>query len=219
MDYLVNLIELKSCIGSGCLMQMTAALIFAGYLIAGQTAPAGSQNISQGQGSSNQPSSVAATTTPEKAPLLPPALPDRSVPQVPAQAPAPRVPSWAKASLAWRQKALKLSNEKFKSASDQKTDSPLLRTYDAIYPDMLMALNSACSECGFRVDSLNSNAGEVLAISQDGQIKLVFSVWEQAEGKCWIYAGIEKGNTAAAAKNATSILDTVFNTNSKRGRI
>jgi hypothetical protein len=152
--------------------------------------------------------------------LLPPELPNRSnLPQIPAQEAVPRSAGKVKASLAWRQRALKLSVEKFKSSSDQKTESPLLRSYEAIYPDVLMALSSSCSDCGFHVDSLNSSAGEILSSSQDGQIKLVFSVWEQAEGKCWIYACSEKGNSATATKSALGILDTVFNTISKRGRI
>ena len=218
MVHFFNLRELKTSAAKREFV-LVAALIFTGYLCSAQSAArcqGGTALQPSGRGDNEQLEDMPVT----KPALMPPELPNRSnLPQVPAQAAVIGSVGKAKASLAWRQKALKLSAEKFKSSSDQKSESPLLRSYDAIYSDVIMALSSSCSDCGFRVDKLNSNAGEILASSQDGQIRLVFSVWEQAEGKCWIYACAEKGNSAMATKNAISILDTVFNTISKRGRI
>lgn len=211
-----NLTEKNSSARNGFNV-LLPCFIFLVYLFCAQPLASSAENETVEQPSQTVPSSVAPAQKPL---LLPPDPPDRTrLPQVLAQPSVPASLVRAKAALSWRQKTLKLSSEKFKSGAEQKTANPLLRSFDAIYPDILMALNSSCSDCGFHVDSLNSSAGEILASNQDAQIKLVFSVWEQPLGKCWIYSGVEKGNSTVASKAASTILDTVFNTISKRGRI
>ncbi|MBX9687396.1 MAG: hypothetical protein K2X27_11885 [Candidatus Obscuribacterales bacterium] len=152
---------------------------------------------------------------------LAPALPDRSLRPAPAAVPLPTFNSisGAKASLAWRQKALKLSLEKFKDAEEAAAASAMLRYYAASFTDTLMALAASCAALNFKVLSINSNAGELLAESSDGGSRLIFSVWEQVEGKTWINAGIDRGPGASTSKAAAMILDTTAGTISKRGRI
>ncbi len=156
---------------------------------------------------------------PKTADPIPPNLPERTLPAPPAVPIAPpgsTKPS--KPSLAWRQKATRLSLDKFKSGN-AATTSPFLRSFDSSYSDCLMALAASCASNGFKVEYINSNAGEILASSFEGQNRLVFVVWEQVDGKTYINAAIDRGNASSLSKSAGIILDTATGTISKRGRI
>lgn len=164
----------------------------------------------------NNNQSISKTKDPQ-----PPALPQRQVPAPPAVPICPSNQIQApKASLSWRQKTLNLSMDKYKNiAADSTKTNQLLRLYQANYSDILIALASSCTDCGFKVDFLNSSAGELLASSADGKLRLVFSFWEQSEGKTCINAGVDQGNKIQGSKATGAILDSISNCISKRGRI
>jgi hypothetical protein len=184
----------------------------------GQSRPVDPNDISQSS-VSDKPSSSDDQVIPKTQDPLPPVLPERVVPAPPV-IPGPSLSTSVpyKASLAWRQKAARISQDKQKLMS-AGTQSALLRSFDSSYSDCLMALAGACANNGFKVEYINSNAGEILASSADGQQRLVFVVWEKQEGKTWVNAAIDKGGTASMTKTATSILDSTATTISKRGRI
>ena len=114
---------------------------------------------------------------------------------------------------------MKLAQDKYKAGGPDTASNSMLRAYGATYSDSLMALASSCAIAGFKVESINSNAGELLAVNKETNAQIVFSIWEQTAGKTWISAGSNRGSSAANTKNAILILDTTGNTIGKRGRI
>ena len=91
------------------------------------------------------------------------------------------------------------------------------------YADGLSALVNACASKGFRVNSLNSTAGEISAVQvSDPNSKLVFGIWEKPAGKTWVKAGIDRGDAKLLSKSASQILDAASATilpNATKGRI
>ncbi len=114
---------------------------------------------------------------------------------------------------------MKLAQDKYKPGGPDNASNTMLRAFSASYSDTLMALASSCTIAGFKVESINSNAGELLAVNKETNAQIVFSIWEQTDGKTWISAGINRGSSAVNSKNAIMILDTTGNTIGKRGRI
>lgn len=161
---------------------------------------------------------TAITDAVQNVQVQPPQVPERSLPKAVSSNPATVNPllGQLKPSLSWRQKASRLAAAKFKTAL---SEGPLLRSFAANYSDTLMALVASCANLSFQVQSLNSNAGEILASSPDNQIRLIFAVWEQPAGKTWVAAGIDKGPFQAASKIVNQVFGTTGSTVSRRGRI
>jgi hypothetical protein len=159
---------------------------------------------------------ASSTKSPDPSPPL---LKERNRPALPV-VPVPSANSFAQAkpALAWRQKLLKVSLEKYKSPAVDNTADSLKRCYAANYTQTMAALSAACAAAAYKVEYINSNAGEVLAGSNDGRSRLFFSIWEQPQGKTWISAGIDRGDPTATLKSLRLILDTTGNTISPRGK-
>jgi hypothetical protein len=144
---------------------------------------------------------TAAPVAPIAPVVLPPEVPPRpplvAVPQSPNIGMPMPAPTPGKESLAWRARAhqLRLSN----NAQQQQ----IAATYDAA----IMTLISALSQSGMRVQTLNSKAGEVLAVPLDGRPspKLVFVVAEMPPGTVTI-----KGAAVGNSKTAPASIDAVF---------
>jgi hypothetical protein len=137
------------------------------------------------------------TTTLVLPPQVPPRPPLIAIPNnelVPIQLNSPQ-----KESLAWRACAHRLRSS---NSAQQQT---LASTYDAA----VMNLISALSASGLRVQTLNSKAGELLAVPTDGRSaqKYVFVVSEMPPGTVTI-----KGTTLLPTKQQNVILNSIFET-------
>lgn len=148
-----------------------------------------------------------------------PVVPERTIPAPPAVTAGSTNSSCipAKAPLAWRQKALALSMDKFKDK--QPADGPTTRLFAAGYSETIAALTSSSAALNYKAEHLNSSAGELLLSNSDGKVRLIFCLWEQSPGKTWVAAGVDRGAGAAARKTLSDILDTASNTVTHRGRI
>lgn len=167
------------------------------------------------------PAAPLVETAPATSPEHPP-IPARTHPaMLPLSSvalPEPLFRPSAKTPLAWRAKASRLAQEKYKG--EDPSPGPLCRPYDGKYADALMAVAQCCTSNGFKVLSINSGAGELLAGNiADPNSRLVFSIWENKEHKSWVKAAVEHGPAAAVSKIAVTILDTVCATSSPKRKI
>ncbi|MBY0359129.1 MAG: hypothetical protein K2W82_14090 [Candidatus Obscuribacterales bacterium] len=124
----------------------------------------------------------------------------------------------AKVPLAWRAKINRLSQESQKSG---KTTNCLSRAYDKPFADCLLALINACSKSGFQIESLNSNAGELL-VSQTEMVRqrLLFLVCEMPAGRSTIFCAPDEGTSLNEVSNQIQkIFDNTTTVLNKRGRI
>ena len=174
---------------------------------------------------SNTPAQPSGSTTePEKpslsAALQAPPLPERNKPALPlVLTTPPGAFMLAKPALSWRQKALKLSQEKYKTRGTETANDALIRSFGSNYADTLTELAHACAEAGFQVESVSSNAGELLARNNSSSIRLVFSIWTEGQGKTWISAGLDRGHANLAVKSALLILNSIGHTSNAKGKI
>ena len=158
---------------------------------------------------------------PKPAEPLPPAIPQREVPIPPAVSHNASLGEF-KPPLAWRQKAFLLSMDKYKNGDRDPALMPkngLTRCVASSYSDTIMALAGSCASVSYKSEQLNSNAGELLVSSPDGKTRFIFCVWEQSPAKTMISACIDKGKNSESQKVLTGILDTTYNTISRRGKI
>lgn len=170
-------------------------------------------SITSGNAQTEKPPSDSSSNK-----LLPPALSERSLP-APQVVSTPPVPAHPKAAFAWKHKAVNLSMERFQPPDQARPPGPLTRSFEAPYSETFEALVLACKESGMKIESINSAAGQVLAQNKDSSGRIVFSLWEQPEGKTWITAGVDRGRIAGGTRSAQTILDAVNSTISRRGRI
>lgn len=132
--------------------------------------------------------------------VLPPEVPPRPpLVAIPVSASTPSAVASqlsAKEPLAWRARAhqLRLSN----TAQQQQ--------FATNYDSAIMTLLSALSQSGMRVQTLNSKAGEILAVPIDGKSapKLVFVLAEMPPGTVTIKAAAT-GNSKTAPMNIDAI--------------
>jgi hypothetical protein len=151
---------------------------------------------------------AADDAMPPTAPAIP-VTPTVSPPEVPARPPLIAVPQSApvpaalplnapvKESLAWRARAHKL----------RVTNGGLQQQISATYDAAIMTLISALSQSGLRVQTLNSKAGELLAMPVDTRStqKYVFVVTEMPPGTVTI-----KATPWSQSKTAAVTLESVF---------
>lgn len=152
-----------------------------------------------------QPPDQAAGTLSTAVPIAPVVMPPDVPPRPPLVAIPPGTPipaglpnnSPIRESLAWRAKAHKL---RISPAASQQT---LNTNYDAA----IMTLISALSQSGLRVHTLNSKAGELLAVPVDTRStqRYVFVVSEMPPGTVTI-----KGTAWSQSKTSAATLDAVF---------
>jgi len=161
-----------------------------------------------------EPSVSNEGVLPKPANTLPPALPDRIVPAPPAISHTPAI-SQVKQPLAWRQKALNISCDKFKQNAGVANSNQ--RVINASYSDVIVALTETCSSFSFKSEQLNSNAGELLV--SNGKSRFLFCLWEQEPSKTTISACVEKGKNSETLKTLTQILDSTCTAFAHRGRI
>lgn len=124
----------------------------------------------------------------------------------------------AKAPLAWRAKINRLSQEIQKTG---KTTGCLSRAYDKPFADCLLALINACSKTGFQIESLNSNAGELL-VTQPAMVRqrLLFLVCEMPAGRSTIFCAPDEGTSLnEMASQIQKIFDNTTTVLNKRSRI
>lgn len=153
-------------------------------------------------------------TLPKPANTLPPAIPDRNVPAPPAISHI-STSGQMKQPLAWRQKALTISSDKFKSNVNALPANQ--RVVAGSYSDVIVSLAETCSSFSYKSEQLNSSAGELLV--SNGKVRMLFCVWEQEPSKTVIAACVDRGKTSETQKILTQILDATFNTFAHRGRI
>lgn len=148
----------------------------------------------------------------------PPILPERGGPPAPLNVSLPTVLTdiTKKNSYAWRAKASRLAAEVLRNTPSKGT---LTRFFDSTFADCLLALVNACSQLGFQIEALNSNAGELL-VSVPGQSKsrLVFLVIEMPSGKTTAACAPDSDSKDAAIP-AQNIMEAAAVILSKRARI
>lgn len=186
-------------------------------LLSLSSANAQTDNLEQ----ASDPAAPLTETRPIASPEHPP-IPARTHPaMLPLSSvalPEPLFRPSAKTPLAWRAKASRLAQEKYKD--EDPIPGPLCRPFDGSYADALMAVAQSCTSNGFKVLSINSGAGELLAGNvADPNSRLVFSIWENKNHKSWVKAAVERGPAAAISKTASTILDTVSATSSPKRKI
>lgn len=151
----------------------------------------------------------APSDCPDLPPVRPPELNERRLPRTePLPGPATSGRQLApKPPLAWRHRAL----------NTYKTEPTTL--FDASFADVLMSAISACCRLDWRVDSVNSNAGEILAsIPAERPRQAILSVAEAQPGKTSLWIAVEKGDRLSELELA-DLLDEIRQLLSKRGRI
>jgi len=151
----------------------------------------------------SQPTSDESQVTPVM-PITPVVLPPDVPPRPPLIAVPPTVADMnvstqpmQKESLAWRARAHKLR------LSNTAAQQILSTNYDAA----IMTLIGALSQCGLRVQTLNSKAGELLAVPIDVKTtqKYIFVIAEMPPGTVTI-----KATSWSQTNNAAALIDTIL---------
>ncbi len=166
------------------------------------------------QQASSEPAATNQEVLPKPANTMPPALPDRTVPAPPAISHTP-ASSQVKQPLAWRQKALNISCDKFKQNAAAANSNQ--RVIIGSYSDVIVALTETCSGFSYKSEQFNSNAGELLV--SNGKSRFLFCLWEQEPSKTTIAACVEKGKNSETLKTLNAILDSTCTAFAHRGRI
>ena len=117
------------------------------------------------------------------------------MPPPPREIRLPKVPARSVANASWRVMAAALSS----GAKIERANAAEL--FDSGYADALLAVLSSSWRAGLKVDTLNSDAGEILAIRNDPPGKFVITLCETTPGKTRIAIGCQSGSREAA--NAT----------------
>lgn len=148
------------------------------------------------------PASAQDTPLPQSTTVFPPDVPPRppliAIPKEITEASEPTfAQSPHKPPLSWRARAHKL---KLARNAQQIT---LESNYDAA----IMSLIGSLSQSGLRIDTLNSKAGEVLALPADNRTnhKFIFVLSEMPPGTVTI-----KGAAWTQSKASSTVIDSVF---------
>jgi hypothetical protein len=132
--------------------------------------------------------------------VIPPPVPERPLPLPPA-AGSLAAPVLPKPALAWRAKAQELRTD----------EQAACRVVNGSYDAALMALVACLPQFGLRLESLNSDAGELLAGNIDGAnpYKLIFVINEMPPDTVTIKAAPLSGpkSSAAVAQNVLRSLN------------
>lgn len=157
--------------------------------------------------------------------LRPPDLPDRGLlPQIQRDL---RLPDSAsgytpKKSLSWMAGFNRLLQERISATNAGRpiANSATTRTYDGSFSDCLLSLVNACSMNGFPIDTLNSNAGELIVnIPGQNKKRLLFLVGEMPAGRTTISATTDNGSTNSVMSHIQKILDATSSILDKRSKI
>jgi hypothetical protein len=123
--------------------------------------------------------------TPTPAAVIPPAVPPRFLPPPPTrtsinQALPLQQPIFVKSVLSWRAKAQELKSD----------DQAACRVVQGAYDDVFMALIACLPKFNWKVEFMNSNAGEILAAPLDASSnqRIIFTFTEMPVGSVTIKA-------------------------------
>lgn len=160
-----------------------------------------------------EPPTPDASATPTPPAVWHPPVERPPLPEPPANIALPTVDSKPSPGAAWRLTAQLL-------AAGKKIERPSAAIIlDAGYGEGLLSVLTSCPRAGLKITSLNSDAGEVLAIKPEASISIVITITEISPGKTRIAAGCHRCSGETAKNTITTLLQLCTDSLTKQERI